>query len=127
MFGEVGANAEICPHSVGPVLPFFGGDIEAEIHIEDPPFVGHGEAVPLTPDSGGFWFFGPSSNFDMLVEVIDGCAINNHFWVFAAATTNVEYTLTVTDTQTNEQKQYFNPLGGPADPILDTQAFATCP
>ena len=49
------------------------------------------------------------------------------FWVFAAATTNVEYTITVTDTQEQQVKTYFNPLGTPAQPIQDTAAFATCP
>ena len=46
-----------------------------------------------------FYFFDPA-NWEMLVKVLDGCEINNHFWVFAAAATDVEYTLTVTDTET---------------------------
>ncbi len=34
----------------------------------------------------------------------------DRFWVFAASTTDVEYTLTVVDTQTNLVKMYNNPL-----------------
>ena len=47
--------------------------------------------------------------------------------MFANATTNVEFTVTVTDTDTGVSKEYFNPLGTPAQAITDTQAFATCP
>ncbi len=77
-------------------------------------------------DSGLFWFFGPD-NWEMLVKVLNGCALNNHFWVFSAATTNVEYTLRVTDTQGGAVKEYFNPLGTSAPAITDTGAFAACP
>ena len=73
-----------------------------------------------------FWFFN-ADNWEMLIKVLNGCSITNHFWVFAAATTNVEYTLQVTDTDTGVVKQYFNPLGVSAAAITDTGAFATCP
>jgi hypothetical protein len=63
----------------------------------------------------------------MLIKVLDGCNINNRYWVFAAATTNVEYTLRVTDTETGASKQYRNPLGQASPAITDTSAFATCP
>ena len=78
-----------------------------------------------TPDSGVFYFF-EQNNWELLVKVIDGCAITDHFWVFAAATTDQQYTLTVTDTVTGAVKQYFNPLGERAPAIADTAAFATC-
>ncbi len=77
-------------------------------------------------DSGLFWFF-DADNWEMLVKVLNGCAITNHYWVFSAATTNVEYTLRVTDTQTGVSKSYFNPLGTSAAAITDTGALATCP
>lgn len=77
-------------------------------------------------DSGVF-YFSQEGRVDVLAKVANGCGINDNFWVFAAATTDVEYTLTVTDTATNETKSYFNPLGQPAEPITDTSAFATCP
>ena len=67
------------------------------------------------------------ANFDVLVKVIEGCFVNDNFWVFATTTTDVEFTLTVTDTETSQMKEYFNPLGQPAEPITDTSAFATCP
>jgi hypothetical protein len=63
----------------------------------------------------------------MLVKIVDGCAANGHFWVFAATTTDVEYTLQVTDTESGEAASYFNPLGRTAPAITDVEAFATCP
>lgn len=88
---------------------------------------GSGQVVPFgADDSGLFWFFAPD-NWELLIKVIAGCPVNNRYWVFAAATTNVEYTITVTDTQTGASKQYFNPLGRSAPAITDTEAFATCP
>ncbi len=76
-------------------------------------------------DSGLFWFFSPD-NVEMLVKVLDACAFNDRAWVFAAATTDVEYTLTVTDTVTGEQRQYVNAAGNAADTVTDTDAFASC-
>ena len=83
--------------------------------------------VPAGSDTSGlFWFF-DADNWEVLVKVLDGCAINQRFWVFAAATTNVEYTLRVTDIESGALSEYFNPLGRAADAITDTSAFATCP
>ncbi|MFQ5351235.1 MAG: hypothetical protein ACE5EG_12400 [Thermoanaerobaculia bacterium] len=88
---------------------------------------GTGTVLPFdSTDTGLFWFFTPN-NFEVLIKVLDGCEFNDHFWVFAAGTTDVEYTLTVTDTVTGEPRSYENPLGQAAQPILDTSAFATCP
>ncbi len=42
-------------------------------------------------------------------------------------TTDVEYTLRVTDTASGEIQTYFNPLGVASPAITDTGAFATCP
>ncbi|HSR67507.1 MAG TPA: hypothetical protein VLU25_06160 [Acidobacteriota bacterium] len=77
-------------------------------------------------DDSGYFFFNPD-NVELIVKVLDGCDINDRFWVFYAATTNVEYTITVTDTQSNSVFTAENPFNTPFDPITDTQAFATCP
>ena len=87
---------------------------------------GGADVVPFgSDDSGLFWFFS-NDNWEMLIKIIDGCEINDHYWVFAAATTNVEYELTVTDTATGTTQVYSNPLGQRADAITDTSAFSTC-
>ncbi|MCP4654979.1 MAG: hypothetical protein GY856_06115 [bacterium] len=88
---------------------------------------GAGKVVPGGgDDSGLFWFFA-GDNWEMLVKVLDGCAVNDHYWVFAAATTNVEYNLRVTDTASGRASSYFNALGVSSPAITDTFAFATCP
>jgi hypothetical protein len=79
-----------------------------------------------TNDSAVLWFFN-AANLEMLVKVLNACTVNFRYWVFFAATTNVEFHLTVTDTQTGTVKTYFNPLDKPALPVQDTDAFATCP
>ena len=84
-------------------------------------------AFPGPVDDSGLFFFFDQDNWEMLIKVIDGCEINNNFWVFHAGMTNVEYTLTVTDTQTNERYSVSNPLDTLPEPIRDTSAFATCP
>ena len=87
---------------------------------------GHGTVAPQgSADSGIFWFF-DGDNLEMLVKVLDGCSLNDHFWVFAAATTNVGYTLRVIDTFTGEEQEFVNPLGVASPAITDTTAFATC-
>jgi ELWxxDGT repeat protein len=82
---------------------------------------GAGKAAPLTGDTGTFWFFSPN-NLEVIVKVLDGRALNGHFWVFYGALSNVEYALTVTDTATGLTRRYFNPLGQLAS-VGDTTAF----
>jgi hypothetical protein len=76
-------------------------------------------------DSGLFWFF-EEANWEMLVKVLDGCGVNGHYWVFAAATTSVAFTLTVTDTATDTVVTYVNSLGQASPAITDAEAFPTC-
>lgn len=90
---------------------------------------GHAHALPLTPvgitRGGLFWIFS-ADNPELIVKVIDGCGYNNRAWVYYSATTNVGFTLTVTDklypthvwTRTNADLHT-------ADPVADILAF-TC-
>lgn len=88
---------------------------------------GAGKVVPgAAADSGLFWFFGPD-NWELMVKVLDACSVNGHYWVFAAATTDVHYVLTVTDAATGTVARYENPAGRPAAATTDTSAFSTCP
>jgi plastocyanin len=90
---------------------------------------GLGTAVPLAanPESGLFYFFGPG-NIEMLIKVLNACAPPfNAYWVFFAATTNVEFNVTVIDTQASKTQVYHNDLNHAALPVQDTAAFLTCP
>lgn len=86
-----------------------------------PPNTGNGQAVPVTSDSGYFWFFG-SSNIELVVKVIDGRPLGGHWWVFYGSLTDVEFTMTVRDTNTGQVRTYFNQSGHMAS-VGDTGAF----
>ncbi len=75
-----------------------------------------------TNDSGLFRFF-DTNNWEVLIKVLDGCAVNGHVWVFAVSTTDLGYRIAVTDTLTDSLKEYRNEPGLPAPAIADTTAF----
>ena len=83
---------------------------------------GTGRRRELTADTGFFWFF-KDTNVEAMVKVLDGCAVNGHYWVFAAGLTNVEVALAVRDTVGGARRAYHNDLGVPFQPIQDTAAF----
>ena len=82
---------------------------------------GVGRAVPLNGETGALWFF-QEDNLELVVKVLDGRGLNGRFWVFAASLTSVEFTLTVTDTESGRQKVYRNPPGHMAS-FGDTGTF----
>ena len=94
------------------VLPL-GDDGRFEARVEWTDFAGGqgaGTAVPLTDDTGTFWFFG-ADNLELMVKVIDGRDFNGKFWIFYGALSNVAFRLTVEDTATGNVKVYDNPIG----------------
>ena len=82
-------------------------------------------AVPLTNDTGYFWFFDPS-NIEVVVKVLTGCTVNGDYWVFVGGLTDVGVQLKVTDSVTGASKSYPNTVGTPFQPIQDSAAFP-CP
>jgi photosystem II stability/assembly factor-like uncharacterized protein len=82
-------------------------------------------AVPLTTDTGYFWFFDPA-NIELVTKVLNGCATNGQYWFFASGLTNVGVQINVTDTISGASKPYSNAFGTPFPPIQDTAAFP-CP
>jgi len=80
-----------------------------------------GYPFPISSGTGAFWIFDPA-NLDLVVKILDGRPINGKFWVFYGSLTNVEFKLTVTDTQTGAVKTYFNPQGQLSS-VADTSAF----
>lgn len=86
---------------------------------------GPGKAVPLALDTGTFWFFDPA-NVELTVKVLDGCTVNQRFWVFVTGLTNVNVELTVEDTATGRTWTHTNPAGQTFAPRLDTDALDVC-
>lgn len=84
-----------------------------------------GFATPVrsgSSDSALFWFFNPK-NWEVMVKVLDACTLNDRFWVFAGALTNVEYSIAVVDGETLQINAYSNELGTAAPATTDTDAF----
>lgn len=77
--------------------------------------------IPGAETTGYMWFFS-SGNIELAVKALDGRAVNNAFWVFAAGLTDVDYRLTVTDTVAGVSKTYSNP-SRPFCGLGDTSAF----
>jgi pseudomonalisin len=102
------------------------GRFTVTVAFDAPGQSGNGSAISLSSVGVGrgglFWFFDPT-NPELLVKVLDGCQLNQKFWVFYAAGTNVGFTLYVRDNQTRETKQYTNTLGTAAPPVQDTAAL----
>jgi len=89
---------------------------------------GFGRAVPLTVDSGYFWFFN-EANVELVTKSINACPspAYDHFWFFAAGLTDVQVIMHVHDTVADVERMYVNAIHNPFAPIQDTLAFDTCP
>jgi len=89
---------------------------------------GYGRPVPQDPerpfdaDSGLFWFFDPG-NLELMVKVLDGCGLNQHFWVFLAPASTVDFDVTVTDLATGAVRTYHNEAGNLPALTADTDAL----
>src|SRR3990170_1169629 len=80
------------------------------------------------PHTAG-WTLGLEEPGGLALQVIDGCPVNDRFWVFAAGISDVPVRLVVTDTLGGASTDYPLPAtlpGGQVGPILDPDAFATC-
>lgn len=88
---------------------------------------GAGQAIALASlgirRGGLFWFFA-ENNPELLIKVLNGCAINGNYWVFWSAGTTVGLDVTVRDTFTGATKTYLSEDGQPAQPVTDLEAFS---
>lgn len=103
-----------------------GGRFKVTVAWDSTTQSGQGQAVPLTTDTGYFWFFN-QANVEMVIKVLNACTLNSRYWVFAGGLTNVHVVITVTDTQNGTVVTKVNPQTTAFLPIQDTSAFATCP
>ena len=87
---------------------------------------GNAQATRLTAETGYFTFFS-ATNVEVVVKVLNACALNSRYWVFAGGLTDVNVTLTVRDTKTGNVRTYTNPQGTAFQPIQDTNALPGCP
>jgi ELWxxDGT repeat protein len=74
---------------------------------------GFGQPVRLptgTDDSGSFWFFTPD-NLELVVKLLDAGGVNDHFWFFWGALSDVQYSINVEDTALGTSQSYLNHPG----------------
>jgi hypothetical protein len=114
-----GAQAAACAAGAGDLC--LGNRFRVSVSWRTSTGAGNGTAVPLTGDTGYFWFFN-AANVELVVKVLDGRPLNGHFWVFYGALSNVGYTITITDTRSGRSKRYVNPPGTMAS-VADTSAL----
>ncbi|HEX6865215.1 MAG TPA: hypothetical protein VF414_20470 [Thermoanaerobaculia bacterium] len=79
------------------------GVFGVSVDFEPPPHSnlrGTGYGVPLTRESGYFWFFDPD-NVEITVKILDGRAVNGKYWVFLSSMTDLRFTATVTHCPTS--------------------------
>ena len=84
---------------------------------------GTGSVVRAGTDDSGLFYFFDRKNWEVLIKVLDGCALNGHMWVYGASTTDLGYEITVTDTVTGAAREYRNEPGLPAPAITDGAGF----
>jgi len=101
---------------------------EIRVHYSSPSrgLDGDGHATSLDSvgmnQGGAFWFFA-AGNPEMLIKVLDGCGLNEHYWIFMAATTDVGFTVTVRDTLTGGIVSHTNADHQAAIPVQATSAL----
>lgn len=61
-------------------------------------------------ESGLIWFFS-QDNIELLVKVLNGCAINGHRWIYVAPATDVAFNIVVEAQLTGEEWVLRNPQG----------------
>jgi hypothetical protein len=103
------------------VLCVLGGRFQVEVTWRNhrSGATGVGTALPFSDQSGFFWFFN-AANIELVVKSLD--AGGGKFWFFYGALSDVEYTIRVTDTVTQQVRSYNN-AGGNICGVGDTNAF----
>jgi hypothetical protein len=118
-------NATCTPSSSN--LCLLANRFKVTLTVNDPRVAGAGSAN-ATPQGDWGYFDVPAATGStdrpvVFVKLIDGRTVNNRFWVFYGGLTDIQYTFTVTDTQSGVSKSYTK-ASGTYDGSADTSAFA---
>ncbi len=81
----------------------------------------------LEASASGLLYFFDRDNVEVLVKVLDGCAVNGHRWVFVAPVTDLAFNLEIVERATGRRFVHRNPKGLTAEPRSDTAAFPCQP
>jgi hypothetical protein len=123
---QFGAGSSGACVSDADTLCLNGGRFKVEATFNTNSQSGTAQVVKLTDETGYMWFFN-ANNVETVVKVLNACAVNNRYWVFAGGLTDQGVVITVTDTVTQLTKTYTNTRGQTWVTITDTNALAACP
>jgi hypothetical protein len=116
-------DATTCDSVLGIADPFSipntPGRFEPIVTAPGDPFT-----IQPSPSDGTLFVRGDEQ---LLVRVLDACSVNDHFWVTAVGSAEIEFDLTVDDTSTGEAWSVRSSGDSLFEAITDTAAFATCP
>ncbi len=85
--------------------------------------LGEGQSGIWESETAGLLWFFDRDNAEVLLKVLDGCALNGHRWVFMAAATDLAFNLQIEDGQ-GRRWTYRNRQGVKAGAARDTGAFS---
>ena len=90
------------------------GRFSVEVEFTDPQVnerkAGQVVSSLTTKETGFFWFFSPT-NVELAAKVLDGRKLTGKYWFLYGGLSDVEYTITLTDTVTGESVTYDNEAG----------------
>ena len=78
----------------------------------------------LDSEQSAILYFFNRDNAEVLIKVLDGCALNGHRWVFVAPVTTLAFNLTVESPDGEEVWPHRNYLNDTAAPKSNIMAFA---
>jgi hypothetical protein len=122
-----GAVPNLLPCVPSPTAACVANRFKIEVTYDATPNNGSGPAnvVLESVESVKFTFFDPT-NIEMILKVLDACAFNQRWWVFAGGLTDVGVAIKVTDTATGAFNNYSSAKGHLFQTFADTSAF-NCP
>jgi hypothetical protein len=115
--------------------PFRQDQFEVRLSWRDRQGIAHqATGVRLTRESGAFSFF-DGENVEFVIKILDGRALNGHWWVLGASMTDLAYTLTIRQSVNCEVcsppygslERVYEGTAGENRNVLDTLAFADDP
>ena len=119
-----GAGATDC--SPGPVTTLSGG-LVVNMCVEHlsggASVVGQVKDYGLDSRRSALLYFFDRSNPEVLVKVLDGCALNGHYWVFVAPVTTLAFNLAIHRPAVGDSWTHGNRLNRTAAARSDLQAF----
>ncbi|MFA6954730.1 MAG: hypothetical protein WC538_02525 [Thermoanaerobaculia bacterium] len=123
------ATVTVQPSCPAGALCALGGRFQLSLAVRDHRTGKTGTGMPLAQnDIFGFYslptFTGDPNNPEVFVKMLDGRSVNGNFWTFFGGLTDLEYTLTVKDTQTGGTKIY-SKAGGTSNGGFDVGAGVT--